>query len=55
MLRKARAFIALIAFMTTVRCDILIYNKYKEQIDIVFKDALSKFGGEIPIEGFKVF
>lgn len=55
MLKKAKAFTALIAFVTTVRCDISIYTKDQQQLDLEFKDAQSLFGGDIPIDGFKVF
>jgi len=56
MLKKARAFIALIAFVTSVRCDISIYyNSDHQEIEKEFKDALSIFGGEIPMEGIKGF
>jgi hypothetical protein len=55
MLEKARAFIALIAFVTTIRCDINIYTKDQQQLDIEFKDAESLFGPGIPNDGIKVF
>jgi len=55
MLRKARAFIALIAFVTIVKCDITIYTRDRQQLDLQFKDAQSLFGEDIPIEGIKVY
>lgn len=55
MLKKARAFIALIAFVTIIKCDINIYTKDKQQLDIEFKDAESLFGPGIPNDGIKVF
>lgn len=58
MLKKAKAFIALIAliaFVTTARCEITIYTKDHEQLDLEFKDALSNFGGYLPDDGLKVF
>ncbi|XP_027847460.1 E3 ubiquitin-protein ligase RNF13 isoform X2 [Aphis gossypii] len=53
MFRKATAFIALIAFATTVKCDISIYNKDQQQLDLEFKDAQSLFGADIPSDGIK--
>jgi len=55
MVKKAKAFIALIAFVTTVRCDISIYTRDRQQLDLQFKDAQSLFGEDIPIDGIKVF
>lgn len=55
MFRKATAFIALIAFATTVKCDISIYNRDQQQLDLGFKDAQSLFGADIPSDGIKVF
>lgn len=55
MFKKARAFVALIAFVTTVKCDITIYKRNHEQIAIAFKDELASFGPGISIEGIKVF
>lgn len=54
MLKKAKAFIALIAFVTTVRCDINIYTIDQQQLDLQFKDAQSLFGADIPFDGIKV-
>lgn len=55
MLIKAEAFIALIAFVTRVKCDISIYTKDHQQLNLEFKDAQSLFGGDIPIDGLKVY
>lgn len=55
MLKKARAFIALIAFITSIRCDISVYTKDNLQLDLEFKDQQSNFGGDIPSDGIKVF
>lgn len=56
MIKKARAFIALIAFVTIVKCDITIYDrKTQQQLAIAFKDDVADFGPSIPIEGIKVF
>lgn len=54
MLKKAKAFIALIAFVNIVRCDINIYTSDQQQLDLQFKDAQSLFGGDIPFDGIKV-
>ncbi|XP_008178937.1 ring finger protein 13 isoform X2 [Acyrthosiphon pisum] len=53
MVKKAMAFIALIAFVTTVKCEITIYNSDQQQLELQFSDAQSDFGGEIPSEGLK--
>lgn len=55
MLNKAWAFIALIAFLSAVRCDISIFTKDRQQLDLQFKDAQSLFGEDIPFDGIKVF
>jgi len=55
MFKKAMAFIALIAFVTTVKCEITIYNNEQQQLDLQFSDAQSDFGADIPSEGLKVF
>lgn len=56
MLEKAKAFIALIAFMTAVRCEINIYySRDQQEIDKQFNDAPSMFGGSIPSDGIKGF
>lgn len=49
------AFIALLAFVTSVKCDISIYNSEQQQLDLEFSDAQSDFGAEIPSDGIKVF
>lgn len=54
MLKKAKAYIALIALVSTVKCDISVYTTGDQQLNIEFKDAQSLFGGDIPIEGIKV-
>lgn len=54
MLKKARAFIALIALVTTVKCDINIYTKDQQQLDIEFRDEEAAFGPGIPNDGIKV-
>lgn len=53
MFKKATAFIALIAFVTTVKCEISIYTKDQQQLDLEFKDSQSLFGGDIPSDGIK--
>jgi len=55
MFRKETAFIALIAFITTIKCDISIYTRDHQQLDLEFKDAQSLFGADIPSDGIKVF
>lgn len=56
MFKKARAFIALIAFVTIVKCDITIFDiQTQQQLAIAFKDEVADFGPEIPIEGIKVY
>lgn len=55
MLKKVKAFIALTAFMTAVRCEINIYySRDQQEIDKQFNDAPSMFGGSIPSDGIKV-
>lgn len=55
MLKKVKAFIALTAFMTAVRCEINIYySRDQQEIDKQFNDAPSLFGGSIPSDGIKV-
>lgn len=49
------AFIALIAIVTTVKCEITIYNSEQQQLDLQFSDALSDFGEAVPSDGIKVF
>ncbi|XP_060870580.1 E3 ubiquitin-protein ligase RNF13 isoform X1 [Metopolophium dirhodum] len=53
MFKKAMAFIALIAFVTIVKCEITIYNNEQQQLDLQFSDAPSDFGADIPSEGLK--
>ncbi|XP_022160265.1 E3 ubiquitin-protein ligase RNF13 isoform X1 [Myzus persicae] len=53
MFKKAMAFIALIAFVTTVKCEINIYNEEQQQLDLEFSDAPSLFGPDIPSDGIK--
>ncbi|XP_060854257.1 E3 ubiquitin-protein ligase RNF13 isoform X2 [Rhopalosiphum padi] len=53
MFRKETAFIALIAFITTIKCDISIYTRDHQQLDLEFKDAQSLFGADIPSDGIK--
>ncbi|XP_050539308.1 E3 ubiquitin-protein ligase RNF13-like [Daktulosphaira vitifoliae] len=53
MLKKAKAYVALIALVSTVKCDISVYTRGDQQLNIEFKDAQSLFGGDIPIEGIK--
>lgn len=56
MFKKARAFIALIAFVTIAKCDITIFDrKTQQQLAIAFKDEVAYFGPSIPIEGVKVY
>lgn len=55
MLKKARAFIALIAFITSISCDITVYTKDNLQLDLEYNDQLSTFGEKIPSDGIKVF
>lgn len=55
MLKKARAFTALIAFVTAVRCEISIYRTSDQQeMEREFRDAPSLFGGTIPSDGIQV-
>lgn len=55
MFKKARPFIALIAFVTIVKCDITIFDhKTQQQLAIAFKDEVADFGPPISIEGIKV-
>ncbi|XP_026806723.1 E3 ubiquitin-protein ligase RNF13 isoform X2 [Rhopalosiphum maidis] len=53
MFRKETAFIALIMFITTIKCDISIYTRDHQQLDLEFKDAQSLFGADIPSDGIK--
>ncbi|KAL4113426.1 hypothetical protein QTP88_017047 [Uroleucon formosanum] len=53
MFKKAMAFIALIAILTTVKCEITIYNSEQQQLDLQFSDALSDFGEAVPSDGIK--
>lgn len=56
MLKKAKAFIALIASVTIVKCDIAIHRTSDHlQIDKDFKDYPSNFGTDIPSDSIKVF
>jgi len=55
MFKKEMAFIALIAFVTTAKCEINIYNRKQQQLDLEFSDAPSLFGADIPSDGIKVF
>jgi len=55
MFKKATAFIALIAFAIMVKCDISIYTRDHQQLDLEFKDAQSFFGPDITSDGIKVF
>jgi len=55
-----KTIITLIVFlvvyaMTSVKCEINIYNNEGKTLDIGFEDVTSSFGPRIPSEGIEVF
>lgn len=55
MFKKATAYVALMAFVSTVKCEITIYNRDHKQLELEFKDAQSLFGPDVPADGIQVF